>query len=855
MGNVPVTYEEWKYALPVMVLASLASILVGYGWFKRKSPLGVIYFFLMLTMASWMLLYSMILLFKTGFICYILALLEYYTIVALPLLWLLFALHFSEIKGWKSPGTLAPILLPAILLIVMATTNRAPNLLIDHHTFFGLERPVELVRMVDSGTNSPVWSFIHIGYSLLYFVIGTVLVIRTLNVSPKVDIRQSVLLSIGVIIPWLGNITFIFKISPIEKLDLGPVTMTLSGALLAWGLYYNKFINIVTTSRKLLVERMMDGLIILDKSNVILDINPAGQKIFKLTPQHVLGQPADIVFKPYFDIITNLRYTSRKHQEINIQIGNEIRYYDLDINPLYEKRGSLLGKMLILKDMTSLREAEKKLKEAKDRVQEADSLKNAFLANMSHEIRTPMNAIIGFSNLLNDETVTEEEKAEFIQHIKDSGNNLLQIIDDIIDISKLDSGQLGLNPQTFSVQRLLSELFSYFNSQMKELGKTHIKLLVKGIQSPQEWAVVGDVEKIRRVMRHMIHNGIKFTDKGFVEFGVEIEPSGNLMFYVQDTGIGIAREKQSLIFERFSSALAGTQNEYGGTGLGLAICKGLTNLMGGKIWVDSTLGSGSIFRFVVPVTKSDEYLPPLPKLEDFVPLSPPAFVTRSKPAASEPAEKMQPKAEEVLQEIAQPVGQPAMASVNLTSEVIRPPVQMDMTPPAPPFVPSPPPPIPPAFVEEKVAEIDPFDLMPKEAGLIFEPGDMPAGGLQFEDQWSSYVLLVIDPDEMSYLFLEMVLRKTKVNLVWVKHLREAMNFFEKSNRANGIILSSSLAETSVGDAINSLKKRAPSLPIIAITPFEGSQLNKQCLELGAVATVAKPVKPDKLIDALRPKLK
>jgi|GEM_PF-1156349 len=829
MGSTPVTYEEWKYALPVMVLASLASVLVGYGWFKRKSSLGIMYFFLMLTMASWMLLYSLVLLFKSGTICYILALLEYYSIVALPLLWLLFALDFSEIKGWKSPGTIAPIILPAVLLVVMATTNRAPNLLIDHHSFFNLERPEILEKMVHSGTNSPIWSFIHIGYSLIYFIIGTVLIIRTLNVNPKVDVKQSILLSVGVIVPWLGNITFIFKIAPIEKLDLGPATMTLSGALLAWGLYYNQFINIVTTARKVLVERMMDGMVILDRLNKILDINPAAQKMFRVTLQHVQGQPAELVFKPYYEIMNHLRYTSRKHQEISIQIGYEASHFDLDINPLYEKNGSLLGKMMVFRNITALKEAEKKLKDARSRADEADTLKSAFLANMSHEIRTPMNAIIGFSNLLNDETVTEEEKEEFIQHIKDSGNNLLQIIDDIIDISKLDAGQLALNPQTFSVSRLLSEMFSYFNIIMKDLDKSHIQLLVKGIQTPQELVVVGDVEKVRRIMRHLIGNAIKFTHKGFIEFGVEMEPSGNLAFYVQDTGIGIAREKQSMIFERFSSALAGTQQEYGGTGLGLAICKGLSESMGGRIWVDSTPGIGSTFRFIVPVTKSDEYLPPMPKLEDFVPFTPAEFVSKTR----------------------KPVNQP----VATEPVPVKPIPEMTEKPVAEPVVASAPDVLPPPFVEEKVAEIDPFDLMPKEAGLIFEPSDMPMGGLQFEDQWSSFVVLVVEPDEMSYLFLEMVLRKTKVNLVWVKHMREAMNFFEKSNKINGIIMSTSLVDSTLSDAMNNLKKRAPGLPVIAITPFEGSQVNKQCMDLGAAATVAKPVKPNKLLDALRPRLR
>ncbi len=792
----------WKYVLPVIVSAVLASVLLVYGWFRRKSALGRIYFYLLLNMAIWMILYSAVMLIKSDF-SYFISLLEYLTVVSLPLLWVYFSLDFSEVKGWKSPGTIILTLVVPVLLVGIAITNMAPNLLVDHHTFYGLDRPDTLERMFSQVGDRPFWTWVHIAYSLIYFVIGTVLVLRNLNSNPKIDIKQSVILSIGVLVPWIGNITFIFRISPIDKVDLGPFTFTMAAALLAWGLYYNRFISVVQTARRVLIERMMDGLIILDNQNWILDINPSAQKIFRVTNPQVVGMPAEIVFTPYPDIMANLKYISRKHQEIFIQIGQDVRYYDMDINPLYESKGGVLGKMLVFHDVTSIKESEIKLRDAKTKAEEADNLKSAFLANMSHEIRTPMNAIIGFSNLLNDAGVSEEEKAEFIEHIKNSGNSLLHLIDDIIDLSKLDAGQMELEEQVFSVQRLLSELFSFFNEELQTQGKTNIQLLVKGMSADSDWWVVGDLEKIRRVLKNLIDNALKFTHQGFVEFGASYQLSGKLAFFVQDTGIGIAREKQSMIFDRFSRVITGTRQEYGGTGLGLAVCKSLSELLKAQLTLTSTPGKGTTFQFSVPVRKAADYHPPVAKLEDFIPMTkeePFVFVPRPAP-------------------VVQPVSE------------LRPP-----------------------FVPEDISGMTMADILPEmpvDAGLIFSDSDVPEGGFTLDDSWASNSIMVIESDEMAYLYLEMILRQTRVNLVWVKKLSEAANYLDRPNQLDAVIMSTQLQDASLQEVVRTIKSRSSVLPILAITPFEGSALNRQCRELGCAATIAKPLKPAPLMDAIR----
>jgi len=426
--------------------------------------------------------------------------------------------------------------------------------------------------------------------------------------------------------------------------------------------------------------------------------------------------------------------------------------------------------MMVFHDNTSLRHTEIKLIEAKARAEQSDNLKSAFLANMSHEIRTPMNAIIGFSNLLNDAEVSKEEREEFIEHIKNSGNILLQLIDDIIDISKLDAGQIVQENQRISVTRLFGELFSYYNENLSESGKKDIQLLVSGIKDNTDWSLMADGVKINRIMRHLLANAVKFTSSGFIEFGVEMQSPDVLLFHVQDSGIGIAREKQSMIFERFSRVMTGTSQDYGGTGMGLAICKGLTELMGGRIWVESNLGKGSTFYFSLPVTQLEQ----------------------------------------------QPISESLTDIYGKLVPVISPVTQE----------------------------------MPIEPGLISE---IPATGeLIHVDNWKNRVILVIEPEEMVYLNIEMILRQTHVNLFWAKTMQQAINYLEKNNPADAVIASSQMTDAPVGDSIKYLISRLPEIPVIAIIPYEGSPMNKICRDLGCLTAIPKPIKPSHLLRALGP---
>jgi PAS domain S-box-containing protein len=243
------------------------------------------------------------------------------------------------------------------------------------------------------------------------------------------------------------------------------------------------------------------------------------------------------------------------------------------------------------------------LKAAKEKAEEADRLKSAFLANMSHEIRTPMNAILGFATLLRDRKLIEEKRVEFINLINANCRQLLHIISDIIDISKIEANQITLFKKDFNINKALRVLKQNFENQILA-QKKNISIALKTGLPDGDAEVVTDKVRLEQVLSNLLSNAIKFTDKGRIEFGYTyMDLQKNIVFYVKDTGIGLMPKQEEVIFERFRQVSSAYNKQYGGTGLGLSISKGLTEKLGGKIWVKSFINKGSTFYVSIPFEK------------------------------------------------------------------------------------------------------------------------------------------------------------------------------------------------------------------------------------------------------------
>jgi signal transduction histidine kinase len=241
---------------------------------------------------------------------------------------------------------------------------------------------------------------------------------------------------------------------------------------------------------------------------------------------------------------------------------------------------------------------------ARKKAEESEKLKMTFLSNMSHEIRTPMNSIIGFAELLQDENLTAKERKEFASIIINSGDQLLSIIDEILEVSKEEAGELRLFEQKFSLRKFLSELQTIFINRMKDKP---VKVLLN-IQEDTPDSIVADKVRLKQILDNLLSNAAKFTNKGKIEIGCRWLPKHLpvLEFYVKDTGIGIPKDKQNTVFERFIQIEENLTQEFKGTGLGLSIVKRLVTFMGGQVYFESEQEKGSTFTFTIPYKKPEK---------------------------------------------------------------------------------------------------------------------------------------------------------------------------------------------------------------------------------------------------------
>ncbi|MFC2151794.1 PAS domain-containing protein [Bacteroidota bacterium] len=296
-----------------------------------------------------------------------------------------------------------------------------------------------------------------------------------------------------------------------------------------------------------------------------------------------------------------------------IKPDGEIRWVWIRTFPVFNSLGKLYRRAGITSDITNQKKMLSDLLFAKEKAEIGDKLKSAFLANMSHEIRTPMNGILGFAELLKDRDLTEKEKSDYLKIINSNGKELLNLINDIIDVAKIEAGQLSINKSIAEINPLLEEMYQMFFEIQKRILKQDIKFTLK-IPSNEKNLIFTDISRLKQILNNLLSNAFKFTSSGSVEFGYNIINSNGVehyQFFVSDTGIGINKDMQEYIFKRFGQAQTKKYKNQQGTGLGLAISKGLIELLKGKIWLESSpetiandSSNGSSFYFTIPIVSN-----------------------------------------------------------------------------------------------------------------------------------------------------------------------------------------------------------------------------------------------------------
>lgn len=363
------------------------------------------------------------------------------------------------------------------------------------------------------------------------------------------------------------------------------------------------------------VETANDAISIARPDGTIIYVNPAFCKTYGFSLDEIIGQNAQLIRTPDFnqqlsnEINTETIKQGWQGEVINVRSDGSVFPVYLSTSTVYDENNEPKVTVGLARNITDQKRTERELIRAKERAEESDRLKTAFLSNLSHEIRSPMNAVMGFVQLIKWEENLSEAGIQNINQVQESGNQLLSLIEDIIDISKIQTNQLNLKISPFNLNQLFLELYGSFKEQINKKNLS-ISLLKPEVANETQFIIKSDYIRIRQILSHLLANAVKFTPQGSIRFGYTLivdDYSPKVQFFVNDTGIGISTSKQMQIFDLFRQGDDSFTRAYGGSGLGLAISKGLVENLGGNIWVESEIDIGSTFYFTIPYNHKSTY--------------------------------------------------------------------------------------------------------------------------------------------------------------------------------------------------------------------------------------------------------
>jgi PAS domain S-box-containing protein len=355
------------------------------------------------------------------------------------------------------------------------------------------------------------------------------------------------------------------------------------------------------------VEQSPSHIIITNTEGVIEYVNCRFTEVTGYTAEEAIGNKPSILKSGYHprEFYAHIWETLNsglvwRGELLNRKKNGENYWEAASISPLKNSEGKITHFISVKEDISTKKKMEQELVEARIRAEQSDKLKTAFLQNISHEIRTPLNAITGFSSLLLDNSITDESKKEYIEIINNSCYQLISMMEDIITASRIDSHIESLIEKKVNLKSMFDQLYPIYKVKTSE---KELDFEMEFYLNESEQNILTDDIKLNQIITNLLNNAIKFTRSGSVSCGCYVKDNF-IEFFVKDTGIGIKPDMLTKIFERFIQATDEIHVEYGGRGLGLSISKSFVEFLGGKIWVKSETGKGSIFYFTIPFRKA-----------------------------------------------------------------------------------------------------------------------------------------------------------------------------------------------------------------------------------------------------------
>jgi signal transduction histidine kinase len=574
--------------LAALVLFMSSAIAGGLAYFvsRRRGTAGVTPFLILtISLAEWSLTYSLEIVSKTLAAKNIWAQFQYIGISIIPVGWFLFAQAYSGNEKWGSLRRIIFLSIIPVITILEAFTNQWHHLIWAEYTLDN-SGPLSIFRTIQYGYGW--WLFF--AYSYLLLLWGSLVILFAYRYRAEAYRRQFALILVGLILPWGANALFLAHLSPIPKLDLSPIAFTISAVIFGWGMFQFRLFDLVPVSSQPVIQRLDAAAVILDLKGRIVEINPAAYRLLTIPGNDPVGLPVEKAFDWWSLIESEQREAIEAQQNITLYIDGMRCYFSLQITPIWNSSSKLTGRFVILRDVTG----DKLAGEAMALAQ----VKTEFLAKVSHELRSPLTSILGLAEMLDYGvygTLTEDQRGA-VKMIFDSSQQMTRIVNDLLQQSRLERGTFRLDITEFVLADLLDRLYT----QEKPSAK------VKGLEFNIELAedlprtIRGDSLRLYQIFSNLTDNAIKYTHKGKVLVRLFKVDDQHFAFEVSDTGVGIPKELQRIIFNPFQQVDAATNQKESGFGLGLSIVKQLLSLMDGEIKLTSEVGIGSTFTVTLP---------------------------------------------------------------------------------------------------------------------------------------------------------------------------------------------------------------------------------------------------------------
>jgi PAS domain S-box-containing protein len=586
-------FQATPYVLPLLLASAFSAWIAFYAWRRRTAGSAIWLALLSLTVTEWLWFYALQIAGTNLQTKLLFAEIKYIGVAITPLIWLFFALSYANLSTLLTWRKMAPLSLVPLLTSLIAITTGW------HGWFWSQPQLTYATGFSDFSVTYGLWYWVHVLYSYLLILAGTLLVFRTLRHRQGLHRRQALALIISVLTPWLGNILYFSGFNPIPALDLTPFAFTISAGFMTWAILGFRLVDLTPVARDLVVDEMKDGMLVLDTQGQIVDMNLAAGRMLGRPASQMIGKLAAQAFDRWPELVERYGPVTEALNEISVGAGESLRWFELQISPLHDQRRRFLGRVVILRDITARKETEQALSIALHEAQASDRLKSQLLARVSHELRTPLGGILGFAELLNMNAYgdLDDQQKEVVAQIIASTNYLDGMINALLDQAQLEAGTLSLQNELFSPEEVLQKV----QTGLAELARAKGLVLKVSLSPELPKMLSGDPLRIEQILSNLLHNAIKFTRQGQVEVSLQLADAAHWTLRVSDTGPGIPEAARAYIFEPFRQVNTAITRENRGTGLGLAITRQLVELMQGEIRLESQPGQGSTFIVTLPV--------------------------------------------------------------------------------------------------------------------------------------------------------------------------------------------------------------------------------------------------------------